>query len=229
MDDILSDSSALLSIYSLEKAEKRKVFLDCSSLRHLNLHILVLYVKIHLKKNYRNLTAMIIAVYIKKCCCIPSTPSQHHSLPFQPSLFHYSFRWDCLMPEPGVPSICALTSCSLDRSECESIGCEGLEETGHSDGPCALFMSRRCWVGSYSASKSQMWFNLCSIHCPDCWPLITSKVHGRCWISAGALCYGAQSASLIEQRSITRLWKWARVCSLELIGRAARGCIYNIY
>ena len=66
MDDILSDSSALLSIYSLEKAEKRKVFLDCSSLRHLNLHILVLYVKIHLKKNYRNLTAMIIAVYKKK-------------------------------------------------------------------------------------------------------------------------------------------------------------------
>lgn len=91
-----------------------------------------------------------------------------------------------------------------------------------------LFMRRPCWVGSYSASESQMWFNLCSIHCHDCWPLITGKVRG-CWISAGALCYRAQSASLIAQRSITRHWKWARVRLLEVIGQVEKRHIYNIY
>ncbi len=73
-----------------------------------------------------------------------------------------------------------------------------------------------------------MWFCMSSVHCHDCWPLITSKVR-ECWISAAAVCYRAQSASLIAQGSITRLWKWARVCLLALIGKDERRCFANIF
>lgn len=84
-------------------------------------------------------------------------------------------RTDCLALGTEVPSVCALTLWSLDRSECESIALWEAKGDGTLTPTGALFMSHPCWVGSYSASKSQMWFNLCSIHCPDCWPLITSK------------------------------------------------------
>lgn len=162
-------------------------------------------------------------------------PLHPHSFTSSPFSVHYSphsphgssGKKDCLMLLwlLGVPS--APTLCSLDRSECESIASEGPNEMGHSAWLCVLFMSRPCWVGSYSASKSQMWFNLCSIHCPDRWPLITSKVPG-CWISAGALCYRTQSASLIAQRSIT-------IDTGDRPGFAGSAwsdrlrCIYNIY
>lgn len=78
----------------------------------------------------------------------------------------------------GCFHIHGLTSRPLDRSGCRSISPGSL---------CVLFMTCPCWLGSYSASKSWIRFNLGSIHCPDCWPLITSEVH-RCWISVGALC-----------------------------------------
>lgn len=78
----------------------------------------------------------------------------------------------------GCFHIHGLTSRPLDRSGRRSISPGSL---------CVLFMTCPCWLGSYSASKSWLRFNLGSIHCPDCWPLITSEVH-RCWISVGALC-----------------------------------------
>lgn len=131
-------------------------------------------------------------------------------------------RQDCLMLVLELQSICSLTFCSLDGSECKSIAVRG-QRRWDTQLAGVLFMSQPCWVGSYSASKSQMWFNLCSIHCPDCWLLITSKVPG-CWISVGALCYGAQSVSLIAQRSITRPWKQSRDCLLELIGIRRDAC-----
>lgn len=88
----------------------------------------------------------------------------------------------------GCFHIHSLTSRPPDRSGCRSISPGSL---------CVLFMTCPCWLGSYSASKSWVRFNLGSIHCPDCWPLITSEVH-RCWISVGALCQSclANSANI---------------------------------
>lgn len=116
-----------------------------------------------------------------------------------------------------VSGICALTLCSLDRSGSICSASEWPKEMGRSVA-AVLFMSCPCWVGRYSASKSQMWLKPCSIHCHDCWPLITSNVPW-CWISAEALCCRAQNTSLIAQRSITRPWHWTRVFLPELIPR----------
>lgn len=78
-----------------------------------------------------------------------------------------------------------LTSCSPDRAECKSITCQGPKEWGHLDGSVFYSWAAPVEWAVLSASTSQMEFNLGSIHCPDCWPLITSKVRRGCWISAG--------------------------------------------
>lgn len=103
------------------------------------------------------------------------------------SLFHYFIRPDFLMRVPGGgrQMFAPLTSCSPDRAECKSITCQGPKEWGHLDGSVFYSWAAPVEWAVLSASTSQMEFNLGSIHCPDCWPLITSKVRHSCWISAG--------------------------------------------
>lgn len=69
-------------------------------------------------------------------------------------------------------------------------------------------------------------FNLGSIHCPDCWPLITSEVH-RCWISVGALCQSRLTNSTSINHRSTGSWpKFARLnCPEGLRGDASTAFI----
>lgn len=122
----------LSEIKEVEKEQKS----DCSFLCHLNLHSLLLYINI--LKLYTNLTKTIFAVHFATS---PRHPQQKHlqasfsaSIPLFSSLSIGRGRQDCLMLVLGVPSICALTFYSLDRSECESVACEGPKEMGHSAG-----------------------------------------------------------------------------------------------
>lgn len=85
----------------------------------------------------------------------------------------------------GLPSACAPTSCSLYRPGARAFKVGQRRWVIRRLG--VLFMSRPCWEGILSASKSPTGFNQCSVHCPDRWPLITGEGPG-CWISTGALC-----------------------------------------
>lgn len=105
----------------------------------------------------------------------PLRPHNLYLLHFQP-LLHYSLHSPMAVPGTtawcwvlGVPRICALTFCSLDRSECESIACEGPKETGHSAGLCIIHES--------PLLSGQLF----SIQIPD---VVQSVLHSLSWLLA---------------------------------------------
>lgn len=110
----------------------------------------VLFVNTHLTKMIR---AVHLATHPRNIIC-----------------FHYTIWWDRLMS--FLPSVCALTFCPWLQVWVQK------HQMGHSDGCVYYSWFAPRWVGSHSTSTSQKLFNLGSVRCPDCWPLITSKAHG---------------------------------------------------